>query len=102
MAAEIDGDPFDANGPFYKSLTASRMLGNANYVEDIRIYTKSKSKKNSETAFKLILIVFFRVFGLKKYLILLEAFYKYSRIEHNTFLINRQFKKFLNTSKRKN
>jgi hypothetical protein len=99
MAAEIDGDPFDANGPFYKSLAASRVLGNANYVEDIRIYTKTQSKKNNESLFKFLLILFFRLFGLKKYLMLLEAFYKYSRMEHNTFLIDRQFKKYFKKNK---
>ncbi len=95
LVGEIDGDPFDANGPFYKSLVSARVIGDANYVENIRIFTKTKSKKNSESLFKLLLILFFKIFGMEKYLMLLEAFYKYSRIEHNIFLIEPKLKKYL-------
>lgn len=92
---KINSDPFDAHGPLYKSFLSSGVRGNENYGEDIRIYTKTKSKKNSESIFKYMLLFLFHLLGLKRYLMLLEAFYKYSRLENNTFLVEGRLDRYL-------
>lgn len=87
LVSKLKSDPFDASGPLYKCFATSHLIANSSYTDEIMMYTKTASKKRSECLFKLFLSLFLSIFGLKKYLILLEAFYKYSRIEHNTFLI---------------
>lgn len=96
LREKINSDPFDAEGRLYTCFKACRMIGNSNYIEEIRKFTKTPAKQRSESIFKWFMLFIYHLFGYKKYLMLLEAFYKYSRIEHNTFLIESRLEKYSN------
>jgi hypothetical protein len=90
----VTNDPFNAKGPFYHSLSTFHLFSESSFSEEIRRYNESGKAAKIEAVFKWILRGVYALLGLKRYLMLLHAFYRFSKLENNAFLIENKLKKY--------